>query len=68
MLVNEIFVPSKITLEKPLLLQPSMIGIQKVVRILPLDFLDTFDRNKNGEVDEINRKITSDLEDMTLTH
>ena len=66
-LINRISVPSTITLEKPHLFQPSMIEIPIVVRVSPLDFLDTFDRNINIEVIEINIIIISDLDDFTYS-
>ena len=67
-LVNQISVPSTFTLEKPNLFKSSMIELPIVVRLSPLDFIDTFDRNINNEVDEINITFTSDLEDMTFSH
>ena len=67
-LVNMISVSSTITLEKPHLFRPSMIELPIVERVSPLDFLDTFDKNINDEVDEINILIVSDLRDMTFLH
>ena len=52
--VNKISVPTTITPEKPLLFKPSIFELPIVIKVLPLDFLDTFDRNINNEVDEIN--------------
>ena len=66
--INENSVPSTFTLEKPFLLQPSMIELLIVVRVLPLDFLDTVDKNITEEVEEINIIFTSDFKDMTFSH
>ena len=68
MLINRISVPRTIILEKPHLFKPSMIELPIVIRVSPLDFLDTFDRNINNEVDDINIIFVSDLKDMTLSH
>ena len=67
-LIKKISVPSTITLEKPHLFQPNMIYLQIVIRVSPLDLLDTFDRNINIEDDEINIKFIFDLKDMTFSH
>ena len=67
-LINKISVPSTITLEKPHLFKSSMIEMPIVVKVSPLDFLDTFDRNINNEVDEIIIIIISDLKDITFSH
>ena len=67
-LKNKISVPSTITPEKPHLFQPSMIELPIVIRLSPIDFLNTFDKNINNEVDEINIILISDLEDMTFSH
>ena len=64
-LVNKISVPSTITLGKPHLFKPCMLELQIKIRVSPLDFLDTFDRNINNEVDEINIIFISDLKDIT---
>ena len=64
--INKISVQSTITLEKPHLFKPSIIDLPIVKRMSPLDFLDTFDRNKNNEVDEVNIIFISNLEDMTF--
>ena len=65
-LINKISVPSTITLEKPPLFNPCMVELPIVTRASPLDFLDTFDRNINNEVDEINIIFISDLKDITF--
>ena len=52
-LIIKISVPSTNTLEKPYLFKSSLIELPKVGRVSPLTYLDTFDRNKNNEVDEI---------------
>ena len=67
-LIKKISVPSKITLEKPHLFKPSMIELPIVIRMSPLDFLDTFDRNIYNEVDEIKIIFISDLDDITFSH
>ena len=67
-LINEISVPSKVTLEKPHLFKPSMVELPIVISVSPLIFLDTFDRNINNEVDEINIIFITDLKDMTISH
>ena len=67
-LINRISVPSTITLEKPHLLQPSMKELPIVVRVSPLDFLDTFDKNIKKEVDEIVITFFFDLKDKTFSH
>ena len=67
-LINKIPVSIKVTLEKPRLFKPSMVELPLVIRVSPLDFLDTFDRNIKNEVDEINMKFISDLKDMTFSH
>ena len=64
--INKISDPSTITLEKRHLFQPSMIELPIVIRVSPLDFLDTLDRKINNEVDEINIIFISDL--MTFSH
>ena len=68
MLINEISILSTITLEKPHLFKPCMIELPIVIRVSPLEFLDTVDRNINNEVDEINIIFISDLKDMTFSH
>ena len=68
MLTNKISVPSTITLEKPRLLKPSMIELPIAVRVSPIVFLDTFDKNINDEVVEINIKFISDFKDTTIFH
>ena len=67
-LINKISILSTITLEKPHLFKPSMIELPIVIRVSPLDFLDTFDRNIKDEVDEIVMIFVSDLKDMTFSH
>ena len=59
-LSSKISVPSTNTLEKPYLFTSSMIELPKVGRVSPLNYLGTFDRNKNNEVDEINILFISD--------
>ena len=66
-LINKIPVSKKITPEKPRLFKPSMVELPLVLRVSPLDFLDTFDRNIKNEVHEINIIIISDLKDMTIS-
>ena len=68
MIRNKISVPSTITLEKPYLFKASTIEIPLVVRVSPVDFLDTFGRNINNEVDEIDIIFLSNLKDMTFSH
>ena len=63
MLINKISVPGLVTPFKP-----SMIELPIVVRVSTLVFLDTFDRNINNEVDEINIILISDLKDITFFH
>ena len=67
-LINKISVPSTITLEKPHLFKPCMIELPVVIEESPLDFLDTFDRNIDNEVDGINVIFISDLDDFTFSH
>ena len=45
-----------------------MIELPIVIRVSPLDFLDSFDRNINNQVDEINLIFISDLDDITFSH
>ena len=45
-----------------------MIKLPKVIRVLPLDLLDEFDRKINNERDEKNIIIISHLKDMTFSH
>ena len=68
LIVNTISVPSIITREKPHLFKPSMIELPIVIRVSPLEFVDTFIRNINNEVDEINIIFISDLKDLTFSH
>ena len=68
MLINNISIPSTITLEKPYLFEPSMIESPIVIRVSPINFLYTFDWNINIEVDEINIIFVSDLRAITLSH
>ena len=68
LVVNKISVPSIFTREKPHLLKPSMTEILIVIRVSPLDFLDTFDKNRKYEVDEIVIIFLSELEDMPFSH
>ena len=65
---NKFSVPSKITLEKPRLFKPSMIELPKAVRVSPIEFLDTFDKNINDEVGEINIIFISNPNDITFFH
>ena len=44
MFKNRISNPSTITTEEPYLFKPSMIELPAVIRVSPIDFLDTFDR------------------------
>ena len=67
MLINKISIPSTNTLQKPHLFQPIMIEIPIEVRVTPLGFLDTFDRNIKDEVDEIDILFISDLKDMAFS-
>ena len=65
---NRISVPNTITLEKPHLFQPGLIDLPIVIRVSPLDFLDTVENNTTEEVDEIDIIFTSDLNDSTFSH
>ena len=67
-LINKISVPSTITLEKSHLFKPSMIELPIVVRVSPLDSVDTYGRNINNEVDEINIIFIPDLENIAFSH
>ena len=67
-LINEISVPSTITLEKPHLFRPSMIELPIVKRVSPNDFQDIFDKNINDEVDEVIIIFISDVKDITFFH
>ena len=67
-LIKEVSVPSTITLEKPHLFRPSMVELPIVKRVSLLDFLVTFDKKINDEVDEINITFVSDLRDITFLH
>ena len=67
-LINRISIRSTITLEKPYLFKSSMIELPIVVKVSPLDFLDTFDKNINNEVDEMNIFFISNLKDITFFH
>ena len=67
-IINKISVPSTITLEKPFLFKPRTIELPLVVRVSPIDFLNTFGRNINNENDEIDIIFTPDLNDMTFSH
>ena len=67
-LINKISVPSTMTLEEPHLFKPSMIELPIVTRVSPLDFIDTVDKNRTAEVDEIIRIFISELKDMTFSH
>ena len=67
-IIIKISVPSTIILEKPHLFKPSMIELPIVIRVSPFDFLDTFGRNINNEVDEINIVFISNLVDITFSH
>ena len=67
-LISKISVPSTLTLEKPHLFKPSMIELPIVIRVSPFDFLDTFDRNINNEVGEINIIFISNLDVITFSH
>ena len=60
-LIIKISERSTITLEKPYLFESSMIELPKVERVSPLNFLGTFDRNINNEVDEKSVIFISDL-------
>ena len=66
--ITKISIPSIITLQKPHLFKASMIELLTVIRVPPLDFVDTFDRNINNEFDEINVISLSDLGDITFSH
>ena len=65
-LINKISVPSTITLEKPHLFKPSLIELPIVVRVSPLGFLDTSDRNIDNEFDEIKILFITDLKNITF--
>ena len=45
-----------------------MIELPKVVKVSTLDFADTFERNKNEEVDEIKIIFISNLEEIEFSH
>ena len=45
-----------------------MIELPIVKGVPPIDFLDTFDRNINNEVVEINMIFISDLKKLTFSH
>ena len=67
--LNKIPVPSKITLQKPHLLKPSLIELPKELRVPPFDFLDRFNGScLNDEVGEINIIFISNLKDITFSH
>ena len=67
-LINKISVPSTTTLQKPHLFKPSIIEFPIVVKVRPLDFLDTFDRScLNDESDETKIIFTSDLDSITFS-
>ena len=66
--INKISVPSTITLEKIHFFKSGMIELPIVVGVSPLKFLDTFDRNINNEVDEINVIFISDRKVITFFH
>ena len=68
LVVNEFSVPSTIILEKPHLFISNMIELSILVRVSCLDFLDTIVKNKDNEVDEINIRFISDLEDISFFH
>ena len=69
LVVKKISAPSTTTLQKAWLFKPSVIELPIVVRVSPLDFLYTFDRNCiNDEVDEIAITFLSDLKDITFSH
>ena len=67
-LINKIYVPSTFALVEPHLFKPSMIDSPIAMRVSPLDFLDTIDKNITEEVDEIDIIFTSDLDDITFSH
>ena len=54
--------------QKPHLFRPCIIELSEVIRVSPLDYLDTFDRNIKNEIDEIVIIFISDLKDMTVSH
>ena len=62
-LINKSSAPSTIAPEKPHLFKACMIELPIVIRVSPLDFLDTFDKNINDEVDEKNIIFISDLKE-----
>ena len=45
-----------------------MIQLPIAIRVSPINFLNTFDKNINNEIDEINIIFISDLEDKTFSH
>ena len=67
-LINKISVPTTITIEKPHLFKPSMIELPIAIKVSPIDFLDTLDRNITEDVDEIDIIFASDLDDFTFSH
>ena len=54
--------------QKPHLFRPCIIELSEVIRVSPLDYLDTFDRNIKNEIDEIVIIFISDLKDMPVSH
>ena len=67
-LINKISVPSIIILEKSYLFKPCMIELPIVIRVSPLDTLDTAHKNIKEEIDELNIIFTSHLKDSTFSH
>ena len=68
-LINRISVPSTFTLQAPHFFKQSMVELLIVVKMPPLDFLDTFDRSCiNDEVDEINIIFISVFDKITFSH
>ena len=45
-----------------------MVELPIVIKVSPLDFLDTFGGNINLKVNEIDIIHTTDLKDMTFSH
>ena len=66
--IKRISVPSIITPENSHLFKPSMVDLPQVIIVLPLDFLDSVDKNITEEVDEINIIFLSHLDDISFIH
>ena len=45
-----------------------MVELPIVIKVSPVDFLHTVDKDITGEVDEIDKIFTSNVKDMTFAH